>query len=93
MPSPRVQTAINVTTVLTALGLLVSLISGAIAFGRRDGKVTELENNKLDHAVFQQSQTTLEKRLGEMQNDISVIRTAVCITTPKACTQPASRTQ
>lgn len=77
----RVQTALTWSGVLSLLGLLVTVVAAAA----KAGAIAERLEQKVEKEIYQQDQKGLERRLGEMQGDIRVIRSAVCARNPGAC--------
>lgn len=79
--SHRTQQVLTWSGVISLAGLLIAVTTAAVKAGQTAAKIDE----KLDRFAYQQGQTDLEKRLGEIQTDLAVIRTAICGERPMAC--------
>lgn len=83
--SPRVRRFLDWSGVIALIGLLVTVVTASIGYGRHESGQDGAISGKLDSSVYQQGQTALERRLGELQGDLRVIRAFVCRRDPGAC--------
>lgn len=81
--SHRTQQVLTWSGVISLIGLLIAVTTAAVKAGQAAAAI----DAKLDRTVYQQGQTELERRLGDITGDLRVIRAFVCRRDPGACRQ------